>query len=376
VCGEDGYGAVPSLATPPYLTRRAARIQRLTAHTAAVAAELHAAPRAGSREAAVGGAPDLAVTPLAQQEQELGGLRGAMGPSVGFAAGIRSVIDRFVDRFVAEGWRGRAEAEASLAVAMQRISNDIVRAGVGEALGGGAEGARPAEGATRVLLDEEGCPLSVGVLCYDEVQMMDIADATILSGVLQSLLRAGWVLVATCNRAPEQFTASTLHREHPQARFSESIRTHCDTFRLGSAGRDYREELVPAADVSFFCPDSAGEGTAAASPAARLDRCFEQLTRGMAVEEDAPIAAGRHLRLLAGKGVARASFERLCGTPLGAGDFVALAQRYHTVCVEALPQLSMNQRDKARRFITLVDQIARSVCGRPPATLGEFGELA
>ena len=44
--------------------------------------------------------------------------------------------------------------------------------------------------------------MSSGVLCFDEVQMMDVADATIVNGVLRRLLGAGWVLVCTCNRAP------------------------------------------------------------------------------------------------------------------------------------------------------------------------------
>ena len=48
--------------------------------------------------------------------------------------------------------------------------------------------------------------------------MMDIADATIVAGVLNRLFDAGWVLVATCNRTPEEFASSVLHREHPQAR--------------------------------------------------------------------------------------------------------------------------------------------------------------
>ena len=59
--------------------------------------------------------------------------------------------------------------------------------------------------------------------------MMDIADATIVTGVLDRLFDAGWILVATCNRTPDEFAKSMLHREHPQARFTERIREVCDT---------------------------------------------------------------------------------------------------------------------------------------------------
>ena len=95
--------------------------------------------------------------------------------------------------------------------------------------------------------------VSVGVLCYDEVQMMDIADATVLRGVLQALVGAGWVLVATCNRTPAEFAASTMQREHPQSRFAEAMAEHCDTLQLGDGARQSRG-LGPA---SRLPPDSA-----------------------------------------------------------------------------------------------------------------------
>ena len=46
--------------------------------------------------------------------------------------------------------------------------------------------------------------------------MMDVADAAVLRGVLTALLGAGWVIVATCNRTPDQLGESVLHKEHPQ----------------------------------------------------------------------------------------------------------------------------------------------------------------
>jgi hypothetical protein len=215
----------------------------------------------------------------------------------------------------------------------------------GEAVAGSAHVSYDGEAPLApVLLDDRGRPVSVGVLCYDEVQMMDVADATVLRGVLCALLDAGWLLVATCNRTPDQFAASAMHRQHPQARFSEAMRAHCDTRVLGTGQADYRTGLEAAAEPSFFFRDeTCGLDSC---PFARLDRCFDRLTDGAAAEEAAPIGAGRELRLLAGGGVARASFHRLCDAALGAGDYVALAQRYHTLCVDALPQMSLQQRDQ------------------------------
>ena len=57
--------------------------------------------------------------------------------------------------------------------------------------------------------------------------------------------------------------------------------------------------------------------------------------------------------------VARASFDALCGDrqPLGAADYIALAERFHTLVVPELPTMTRNERHHARRFITMVDQL-------------------
>jgi predicted ATPase len=74
---------------------------------------------------------------------------------------------------------------------------------------------------------------------------------------------------------------------------------------------------------------------------------------------DTRLGYGRMVRVLASPehGVAKLSFAALCDSPLGASDYIALAQQFHTVFLLDVPQLSMQQRDQARRFITLVDQL-------------------
>ena len=42
---------------------------------------------------------------------------------------------------------------------------------------------------------------------------------------------------------------------------------------------------------------------------------------------------------------------------MGAGDYLALATRYHTLILEGIPRLSSDNYDKARRFIVLIDTL-------------------
>uniref|UniRef100_A0A453DVK7 ATPase N2B n=1 Tax=Aegilops tauschii subsp. strangulata TaxID=200361 RepID=A0A453DVK7_AEGTS len=61
-------------------------------------------------------------------------------------------------------------------------------------------------------------------------------------------------------------------------------------------------------------------------------------------------------------GVARFDFEYLCGRPVGAADYIAIARNYHTIFISDLPAMSMKIRDKARRFITLIDEMYNHHC--------------
>ena len=67
------------------------------------------------------------------------------------------------------------------------------------------------------------------------------------------------------------------------------------------------------------------------------------------------------------KGVAVFSFKRLCGGPLGAADYLAIAQRYHTVILVGVPILDPDKRNEAKRFVTLIDALyehkVKLLCG-------------
>ena len=56
-------------------------------------------------------------------------------------------------------------------------------------------------------------------------------------------------------------------------------------------------------------------------------------------------------------GQVRASFASLCSVALGPNDYVALADRFHTVFLEDVPKLSPARREEARRFVILIDAL-------------------
>ncbi len=72
---------------------------------------------------------------------------------------------------------------------------------------------------------------------------------------------------------------------------------------------------------------------------------------------------GRRLELArTAKGVAYASFDELCRAPLGPADFLAIARHFHTLILDGVPRLSADQRNEARRFIMLIDELYEHRC--------------
>ncbi|KAK1307122.1 hypothetical protein QJS10_CPA10g00333 [Acorus calamus] len=72
---------------------------------------------------------------------------------------------------------------------------------------------------------------------------------------------------------------------------------------------------------------------------------------------------GRTLDVLEScNGVARFHFNYLCGRPVGAADYIAVAKSYHTVFISDIPVMSMRIGDKARRFITLINELYNHHC--------------
>lgn len=53
--------------------------------------------------------------------------------------------------------------------------------------------------------------------------------------------------------------------------------------------------------------------------------------------------------------VAKFTFEELCGKNLSASDYLAITKQFQTVFVTDVPQLDLNSKDMARRFILFID---------------------
>ncbi len=186
------------------------------------------------------------------------------------------------------------------------------------------------------------------LLCFDELQVTDIADAMILGRLFEALFEGGVTLVCTSNRPPEDLYKDGINRQL-FVPFIALIEQRLDIVAL-QGPKDFRQDRLRGQEVYLAPADAACR--------AAFDRLWADLL-GDSVETGATLdVLGRRLTFpRAAGGLLRATFDALCVQPLGPADYLAIAGRFHTVFLENLPRLSVDRRNEARRLVTLIDSL-------------------
>jgi cell division protein ZapE len=212
----------------------------------------------------------------------------------------------------------------------------------------GSEEGDPVEEVAEAIADE------AKLLCFDEMQVTNPADAMILSRLFDKLLARRVRVIATSNRPPRDLYEDGLNRELFLP-FIATLETRFDVIEVNGP-TDYRLDRLAGVEV-WHVPNGP-EATQA------LSKAFFQLTdysvedRDKVPSEELDVGGGRSLHVPKSlKGVAVFSFKRLVGSPRGAADYLAIAQRFHTVIIVGIPVMGPEMRNEATRFVTLIDAL-------------------
>eukprot|EP00759_Apiculatamorpha_spiralis_P051131 PhF_6_TR5120/c1_g1_i2/m.7257/K06916/zapE; cell division protein ZapE len=183
------------------------------------------------------------------------------------------------------------------------------------------------------------------VLCFDEMMVTDIADAMILKRLFNAFYDFGVCVVSTSNRPPDDLYENGLNRELFTP-FISTIKKKCVLHNMDSKV-DYR--LTGTQGGTYFQPinDTQQEAFLA---------MYKTFCKGVAPKRAYVTAFGRPITIQSAvDGVCKFTFQELCGQERSAVDYEAIAQAYHTVFLEGVPMLSMNQSSEVRRFIVALD---------------------
>ncbi len=186
------------------------------------------------------------------------------------------------------------------------------------------------------------------VLCFDEMEVRDIADAMILARLFTAILDQGVTLVATSNRHVDDLYKGGLHRD----RFLPCIallKQRCKLVEIAE-GPDWRGSVL--ADIqAWYTPDDSHAALA-------LKKSFDALRGTTEAATNTLRVAGRDIIIERSAGdVALITFGELCEVPLAARDYLAVAGKYAGIVLRGVPKFDDQNEAAARRFMWLVDAL-------------------
>ena len=198
------------------------------------------------------------------------------------------------------------------------------------------------------------------VLCFDEFQLTDIADAMIMSRLFGSIWREGGVMVSTSNRHPENLYENGLNRDVVLP-FIREVQKRCEVWEIGGR-EDYRMATATSGagvrTETFFVDESVFRQKLEESLGGRkLEKVSLPVygSRSLDVHATSPkddratAADFRRYGLISG------TFQEFCEQSLGSADYHALCSSTSTIFLHGLRQFKSGEKDCVRRFITLID---------------------
>lgn len=192
------------------------------------------------------------------------------------------------------------------------------------------------------------------VLCFDEMQINDIADAMIIGRLFEGLMENGVVIVATSNRHPDELYKDGLQRERFLP-FIEMFKREMKIVELKGAV-DYRMQHIGNLSRTYYSPVNL-------ETSRQLEVAYNELAGGGKASPKIIEVRGRKIRALKSHGgVAFFSFKSLCDENLGSEDYIEIARQFSTVIISGIPKMKRDDYNIAIRFTKLIDELYEHKC--------------
>ena len=188
----------------------------------------------------------------------------------------------------------------------------------------------------------------VDFLCFDEFQVNDIADASILDKLFNLMLENGTFIFVTSNIIPKELYKDGLQRDR-FIPFIKLIENKFLNLEL-STNKDYRRDKLQNINTYFSKLNNETDE--------EVEKLFYKLSNGSSIERRELLVKGRNINIdKHAMGCASFDFDELCNNPLGSEDYLAIAREFEIVFIRNVPKLSSDKRNQTKRLILLIDAL-------------------
>ena len=187
------------------------------------------------------------------------------------------------------------------------------------------------------------------VLCFDEMQVEDVADAMILQGVFNYFIQQQIVVVTTSNCHPLELYENGLQRDLFLKFINEVLLQNFTALNLDGK-IDYRGQFVHS-QQHYFYPINAENKKAVLT-------IWDKITDNNAPQKRTVETLGRKIVIKnSHKNAALFDFKELCEADLGVADYQAITKEFSLIFLLNVPILKPEDRNEAKRLIWFIDEI-------------------
>jgi cell division protein ZapE len=187
------------------------------------------------------------------------------------------------------------------------------------------------------------------VVCFDEMQVEDVADAMILQGVFSYFAENNIAVVTTSNCHPLELYENGLQRDL-FLKFVDVVLLQ-NFLVLNLDGKtDYRSKFI-ASKQHYFYPNNSENKKVI------LDLLLQVTDNQTPQVKEIEILGRKLLVKNSYKNTALFDFKELCGANLGVADYQAIIREFSVIFLLNVPVLKAEDRNEAKRLIWFIDEV-------------------
>ena len=186
------------------------------------------------------------------------------------------------------------------------------------------------------------------VICIDEFYVEDIADATIMARLIDSLLSQKVKLVMTSNCKPDDLYKNGLQRDLFVPAINK-INNNLDVIHIGE-GKDFRQSTLSKGIERISIHDE--------DNIERLAKHLGFVSNNSEKHSSTIVIRNREIKCIMRKDqLVWFEFDAICGNKRSVKDYIDIADQFETIVITEVPSFDQERDNEARRFIALIDEL-------------------